>query len=72
MRRRRWRARRLNFLGLVHDSVKVSIDSVGRDLVFDDVTVRVSPLFTLELHLDTDEANATGIDDTSTAMLLLS
>lgn len=41
--------------------VRVRIDSDGRDLTFDDVTVRVAPTFRLELHLDTDEANAAGL-----------
>jgi acetate kinase len=40
------------------DVVSVRIDSAGRDVTFGDVSVRVSPHFTLELHLDTDEANA--------------
>ena len=44
------------------DTVSVRIDSDGRDLTFGDVTVRVSPDFTLEMHLDTDEANAAGIE----------
>jgi acetate kinase len=43
------------------DTVSVRIDSQGRDLVFSDVTVRIAPDFTLELHLDTDEANAAGV-----------
>jgi len=30
----------------------------GRDLTFSDVSVRVHPQARLELHLDTDEANA--------------
>ena len=41
--------------------VQVRIDSEGRDLVFGDVEVRIRPDFRLELHLDTDEANAAGV-----------
>ena len=44
-----------------HATVAVRIDSDGRDLTFNDVTVRVAPDFSLELHLDTDEANAAGV-----------
>jgi acetate kinase len=43
------------------DTVSVRIDSAGRDLTFDDVSVRIASQFTLELHLDTDEANAAGV-----------
>lgn len=45
-----------------HDIVEVRIDGEGRDLLFGDVIVRVSPEFKLEMHLDTDEANAAGIE----------
>ena len=38
--------------------VEVSIDSPGRDLIFGDVIVRVSPNYQLEMHVDTDEGNA--------------
>jgi acetate kinase len=58
-------------LGL-HDRqfVSVSVNSQGRDVVFGDVIVRVSPQYRLELHLDTDEGNAAGVDHGATAMLL--
>jgi len=53
-----------------HDSVSVRVDSDGRDLTFNDVTVRVAPEFELELHLDTDEANAAGVEPGMTAEIL--
>ncbi len=58
-------------LGLRHrDRVEVALDTAGRDLVFGDVVVRVSEAFALELHLDTDEANAAGIRGEADAVLL--
>jgi acetate kinase len=54
------------------DSVVVKIDSAGRDLTFGDVSVRVSPGFRLELHLDTDEANAAGVQPGDHAELVRS
>jgi acetate kinase len=53
-----------------HDSVSVQIDSQQRDLIFQDVVVRVAPDYKLELHLDTDEANAAGVKNGDTALLL--
>ncbi len=54
--------REAQLLGICdRDNVSVRVDSEGRDLVFEDVRVRVSPQFSLELHLDTDEANAAGV-----------
>jgi acetate kinase len=57
----------------VHDCqiVSVRIDSEGRDLTFGDVMVRVAPEFKLELHLDTDEANAAGLKAGDAGELIL-
>jgi acetate kinase len=52
------------------DVVAVRLDTDGRDLVFGDVMVRVAPDFRLELHLDTDEANAAGVQPGDYAQLV--
>jgi len=54
-----------------HEVVSVRIDSKDRDLTFNDVSVRVAPSFRLELHLDTDEANAAGVKQGDTAELIV-
>ena len=51
------------------DRVEVSVNSPERDLTFGDVIVRVSPNYRLEMHLDTDEANAANISRGSEGML---
>lgn len=52
--------------------VNVEIQGTGRSLIFGDVCIRVGDDMRLELHIDTDEANAADIGDgRPTARLLL-
>ena len=46
----------------VRDKQKVCVRSSGeRGLIFEEVLVRVSPNYSLEFHVDLDEANAAGL-----------
>ena len=57
--------------GVEHgDVVTVGIDSGDRELVFGDVMVRVSPKYKLEMHIDTDEANAADLPPKGEGMLV--
>ncbi len=52
------------------DIVNVKIDTDGRSLVFGDTVVRVSDIYALAMHIDTDEANAAAIAGTAQGELV--
>jgi acetate kinase len=57
--------------GVEHrDVVEVAVDTDERDLVFGDVVIRVSEDYTLEMHIDTDEANAANLPRRSEGVLV--
>ena len=51
------------------DRVDVRAQSEGRDLTFNEVKIRVSDDFALEMHVDTDEANAAGLTTGASGVL---
>jgi acetate kinase len=51
------------------DTVEVHVGDPPRTLTFGGVRIRVRPDFVLEMHVDTDEANAAGISTGATAAL---
>lgn len=51
--------------------VYVKVDSDKRTLIFGDVIVRVSPNYSLAMHIDTDEANSAGINGFCYGKILL-
>ncbi len=50
-----------------HDVIQVQVTG-ERELVLEDVVVRVGPNYVLDLHVDTDEASAAGLDHHATVV----
>ena len=46
------------------DMIKVRVEG-GREMTMGDVIVRVNPEYDLDMHIDTDEANAAGLSNDS-------
>ena len=52
------------FYGVKHlDQITLKVTAKGCTTRFDDLIVRVDPTFKLEVHMDTDEANACNLDN---------
>ncbi len=61
----------INFGVKDKDVISVQINNhEGRSLTFGDVLIRVDPSFVLEMHIDTDEANAAEIHSGDTGSLI--
>lgn len=59
--------------GVCHgNQVDVLIKDPERELVFSDVCIRVDTQFRLEMHVDTDEGNAAGVEAHSVGFLIKS
>jgi len=51
--------------------VSINIDSDPRSVIFENVLIRVSPKAQLAMHIDTDEANATGTETGESGTVIL-
>jgi putative phosphotransacetylase len=59
------------FYGVKHlDMITLKVTSRGCTTRFDELIVRVDPTFKLEVHIDTDEANACGLEQAEKVELL--
>ncbi|MEM8594525.1 MAG: acetate/propionate family kinase [Pseudomonadota bacterium] len=52
------------------DEVEIAIVGGPRDLIYGDVLVRVSPGYKLEMHIDTDEANAAELNRNTSGAII--
>ncbi len=52
------------------DVVEIAIENQERALTFGNVLIRISPSFKLEMHIDTDEANAAELNQGATGALI--
>lgn len=59
------------FYGVKHlDKITLKVTAPGCTTLFDDLIVRVDPTFKLEVHIDTDEANACDLDRAESVELI--
>lgn len=55
---------------VANESVSVRMTTAERTTVYEDVIIRVGPKFVLEMHIDTDEANAAQVTSETVGQLI--